>query len=698
MGALQLPYDVHPGFPRAAVGAFDAGPAASFSAAYRQLEGTLARTERRELERQATAALAGVWAQLDNADDADFRTLVAELHRLTEHRLAADLAHFAARGRSVTAGVDPRIAQLARDRYITTQLTIEATTRLQAIAADPLVGLRANAAQGRVTRDDLSINSGNVARDLVHVLDRDFEHRGVHDVVSAYAGRSMRTVGVALELSVPVATWWRDQYELARPPRTLYAHTDEGLANPKAIVYLSDVDMSSGPTSMYPHCEDRLELTPLQKLVGRVVNSVAAPGSPLRERYGLASGARPFTSAMFRTHFARLPEAMRYNSHFGWDVIPESELERALLAAEVPVLGPAGTATVFDGARIIHRGGMVERGERVALQVVFAAPSSRVVAAAGRLAASGRAMLADRGAISRELRELRVRVGRTVQRYSRDPHQRLVRALAPLLPPVACIDIGASYYPHPPWDVFRASSRTTWIAVEPNRKNTAYLDTWPWPAQARLVATGLSEHGGEQVLHVTNVDSGSSLLPPVIHPDMAHRVTDRAYFFPVEQRAIATLTLDQVAAGLDEPLLIKLDTQGTELAILRGGPDALARAVAIESEATLLANPTMVGAGKFWELCQFLEPRGFELLQLKPIEGGSARPRSALARRTYINECDAVFCLTRSELERRGRDAQLVALGVYLSYMLYEEARSLVSEIHGLDATAAATIQKLLEM
>jgi len=33
--------------------------------------------------------------------------------------------------------------------------------------------------------------------------------------------------------------------------------------------------------------------------------------------------------------------------------------------------GPAGTFIVFDGARLLHRGGLIELGERIALQVVF---------------------------------------------------------------------------------------------------------------------------------------------------------------------------------------------------------------------------------------------------------------------------------------------------------------------------------------
>ena len=59
------------------------------------------------------------------------------------------------------------------------------------------------------------------------------------------------------------------------------------------------------------------------------------------------------------------------NSHFGWDVQPNSNLEKKLVGCEKVMLGQAGKFIIFDGARLLHRGGMVQHGERVALQVIF---------------------------------------------------------------------------------------------------------------------------------------------------------------------------------------------------------------------------------------------------------------------------------------------------------------------------------------
>jgi hypothetical protein len=33
--------------------------------------------------------------------------------------------------------------------------------------------------------------------------------------------------------------------------------------------------------------------------------------------------------------------------------------------------GPPGKFIVFDGSQLLHRGGLIEAGERIALQVVF---------------------------------------------------------------------------------------------------------------------------------------------------------------------------------------------------------------------------------------------------------------------------------------------------------------------------------------
>ncbi len=282
---------------------------------------------------------------------------------------------------------------------------------------------------------------------------------------------------------------------------------------------------------------------------------------------------------------------------------------------------------------------------------------------------------------------------------------RLKALLSSHLPPVACVDVGASYYPHLRWNLLLASPQTQWVAVEPNVANLGYVDSWAWPSKIRSVHTGLSEHGGVQTLYVTNVDSGSSLLEPIVTPSMSHRVRDLSYFFPLRPVQIDTLTLASVFAMFDSlaPIFVKLDTQGTELSILRGAEPDLAtrRVVGVELEATLLAEPVMRGAGKFWQACQYLEGHGFELLHIKPIPGPTRHGRSSRSGHTYLNECDAVFALRRDIAAGLSVDHRVALFAFYLTYRFFDEALSLMEgddEVRGALTERGCDVRALTEL
>lgn len=270
---------------------------------------------------------------------------------------------------------------------------------------------------------------------------------------------------------------------------------------------------------------------------------------------------------------------------------------------------------------------------------------------------------------------------RMLRRFSAST--RLSRQISPFLPPVTCIDVGASYYPHGRWKLFLESPSVDWIAVEPNVANTGYVQTWPFPSKVSVVPTGLSRDGGLQTLFVTNVDSGSSLLKPHIAGGMSRRVVNRDYFFPYREVPIETLRLAEVARRAVDPsapIFVKLDTQGTELSIINGSEELLAtrHILGVELEATLLAEPIMSGADRLWEACRYFEDKGFELIDLEPIFGPTRYPRAPMAGKTYLNECNAVFAL-RPDVAASLPVAQRVALiAFYATNGFFEEAWSAI--------------------
>jgi hypothetical protein len=386
MTTLQLQlaesYGRHPAFQLGVAAAIvEEAAVRTFTDAYQMVAACGARMSRQRFGRAVVdchAALAAVFSQLDgqaaNAFEARFFVeLGAEARRLLGEEMSVHGRELDRRAiRFDVSDSLPAALGLCRARHFFGHLSASAITRILAIGAPHLARFRAAAAAGKFKREDLSLNQGDDIRTIVSILNEDFERVGVLDALAGYSGQRVRVTGVALELSVPNTRWWDSPFEgLPRPPRTLYAHVDEAIRNPKAIVYLTDVTMEHGPTSCYPKAFDELELTPLQAIVGRIVGSVGnRPDSPLHAYYAKRYH-QSMNSENFRRHFMRLPSDMRFNSHFGWDVMPDSEAERNLAARERYMLGPAGTYIVFDGARLVHRGGMPVIGERVALQVIF---------------------------------------------------------------------------------------------------------------------------------------------------------------------------------------------------------------------------------------------------------------------------------------------------------------------------------------
>jgi hypothetical protein len=148
-------------------------------------------------------------------------------------------------------------------------------------------------------------------------------------------------------------------------------------------------------------------------------------------------------------------------------------------------------------------------------------------------------------------------------------------------------------------------------------------------------------------------------------------------------KEIDTLTLENVIQQLDIalPLVVKLDTQGSELDILKGAEESLRRhrIIGIEAECTLLAEPLMKGSGRFSEMIDFLEPLGFELLEIKPFQGPRSHGNKSKAKR-YAAECDVIFALRRDVLDSLAVSARATALGFLISNEFFEEALSLLKD------------------
>jgi FkbM family methyltransferase len=145
-------------------------------------------------------------------------------------------------------------------------------------------------------------------------------------------------------------------------------------------------------------------------------------------------------------------------------------------------------------------------------------------------------------------------------------------------------------------------------AFEPSSYTFACLSEALRGQRVRLQQSALSERSGSSILHVMGPGAGTNSLhaPPAKLMDMT-------------TEDVATTTLEEYAddAGLDDIALVKIDTEGHDLAVLRGAGRLLAEQRICVAQFEY--NWRWVGARSFLsDAFQLLNPSGYRLGKLTP--------------------------------------------------------------------------------
>lgn len=212
-------------------------------------------------------------------------------------------------------------------------------------------------------------------------IQRALHSKGIVSAVSHYMGCEMEWLYAALDFSHPCQNWYKNCYVDSDLPtaKTVYMHFDADPDIVKAMLYLSDVDAASGPFR-YVRGSHRWRRSPFLFALHKGFDMEQTKSFPMeadRLDYKLGYYRPRFFLKDHRRDLLTLPSAFRGTTHFGDDIVDESDLSRRLLAGEDTFLGPPGTLIVFDGSAGIHRGSQVERGERWAVQIALRAVASR---------------------------------------------------------------------------------------------------------------------------------------------------------------------------------------------------------------------------------------------------------------------------------------------------------------------------------
>lgn len=202
---------------------------------------------------------------------------------------------------------------------------------------------------------------------------------GVLSGSSRHLGHSLVPIYCAISLSHSKQKWWMSCYDdLGIPTSPLaYLHVDDDFDLTKFIIYLDDVKVENGPFQCIPgsHRWPRPSLVQYRFFKSIDQSFARAKLDPgIRSDYYRSR----FVTAENRKWLGRLPRPFQGTSHMGDDIMAGSELHRVLESQIITMPSSVANCFVFEGGRLLHRGGLCEQGERWSLQMAFYQPQTEI--------------------------------------------------------------------------------------------------------------------------------------------------------------------------------------------------------------------------------------------------------------------------------------------------------------------------------
>jgi FkbM family methyltransferase len=180
--------------------------------------------------------------------------------------------------------------------------------------------------------------------------------------------------------------------------------------------------------------------------------------------------------------------------------------------------------------------------------------------------------------------------------------------------PLVVYDVGARWGVLSTWEALGDKVRV--IGFEPDAAECDRLNQLA-PANTMYTPTALGHRRETAVLHIAQDPACSSLYPP--RSSLIERNAELDVMREVSAHEIDVLPLDEWISenGEEAPDVLKLDTQGSELDILRGAVNALRTTEIVDIEVEF--NAIYEGQPLFWQVDAYLRNAGFELWRLGPL-------------------------------------------------------------------------------
>lgn len=177
---------------------------------------------------------------------------------------------------------------------------------------------------------------------------------------------------------------------------------------------------------------------------------------------------------------------------------------------------------------------------------------------------------------------------------------------------IVVVDVGCRWGFSDIWKELGSNVRS--YGFDPDRAECARLQEKYIGQDVTLVARALGEAAGSRKLYATREPACSSLYQP--EPALTSSIPELECATETGTTEIEVTTLDDWFSASEERSIdfIKLDVQGAELDVLKGGPTCLATVRALELEVEF--NPIYRAQPLFADIDMFLRQQGFVLWRL----------------------------------------------------------------------------------
>ena len=190
--------------------------------------------------------------------------------------------------------------------------------------------------------------------EFVKLVNDMFREKGVLQGASKYnKGIQLQVKNVVLHIAKPTDQNYKQfLYDCDTLTKTTNLHIDPKEDVIKAMLYLNDITADDGPFS-YVEKSNRWIYDDLQNIFGRAISTGSYCHTP-------ESRAVVF----------QLPKQLRISHNFGRVLLDDTEQQNKILEQEKLFTSDKGNLCVFDPAGM-HRGGICNKGTRVALQILM---------------------------------------------------------------------------------------------------------------------------------------------------------------------------------------------------------------------------------------------------------------------------------------------------------------------------------------